>query len=366
MEDQNFWYHTFQESLYYYIYIPVDYYISPRGIFRLSSVLAMGYRNYYKFYLHRRADDRITRWLLRFSLAIIPANFIYDILEDRTASGDSDIPKIKTRKINGSPAFKIELSSLSKNSALQNISKPLLSRGVNSIIFTSSIIDDEIHILGELTQISKNDKIFFDIFFPKLNSDSYYWLELCCNKYIDCNIFSSTPLSVLSEEVVGELVIFLDGNYDFLASSSNFNRAKGIDFSISEEFVVAKIQRIESDIFSYSICNTQTDTLQIKSNQLNFSNETLVFEFKEKLSFQPEGCLAYTIKLAFKQLEHIFLIMTIDALFEDFFLGECAICHKNMIVGKVSMAGCHRHYFCTLCLRQWAQHGSGRCPYCNR
>ncbi|WOG25959.1 RING finger protein [Endozoicomonas sp. 8E] len=366
MEDQNFWYHTFQESLYYYIYIPVDYYISPRGIFRLSSAIAMGYRNYYKFYLHRRADDRVARGLLRFSLAVIPVNIIYDVFEDRAAPGDSKIPKIKTDEINGSPVFKIEFSGLSKNSVLHNISKPLRSRGVKSITFTSSIIDDEIHILGDLTQTGKKNKIFFDISFPKLNSDSYYWLELCCNKYINCNTSSSTPLSVLSEEVVDELVFFLDGNYDPLVSKSNFNRAKGIDFSVNEDFVVAKIQQREYDIVSYSICNTQTDTLQIKSNQLHFSNQTLVLELKQKLSFQPEGWLAYTINLAFKQFEHIFLIALIDEFFEGFFLGECAICHKNMIAGKISMAGCHRHYFCTLCLRQWALLGSGRCPYCNR
>lgn len=363
MGDQKFWYHSTQEALYYYIYVLVDYYISPRGAFRLLTILAMGYRNYYEFYLHR-VGDKLDLELLIFAFALFPINFIYDILEDRIASNDSDMAEIKTAKAMGLPSLELELSGLSESNSLYDITKPLRNLGVSNIIFTSSKIDNEMHLLGELTKIGKSGKIFFDIKFPTLDFDNYYWIELCCNTNSVCNTSSSIPLSVLSEEVLNELALFLSESYSLLDSTSDFERVKGIDFSVNEKFIVVKIQQREQDTVSYSICDTQTHTLRLKNNHLQFSNQTLVFELKKK-SVKPEGWFPYIIKLFAKQIEHFLFLYIIDEFFQRIFLGECGICHEPMVSGAMLLANCNRHFFCTLCLNLWAQKGSGRCPYCD-
>lgn len=362
--DQKFWYHPVQESLYYCIYVPVGYYISPRGVFRLLSVLAMGYRNYYEFYLHRKVFGKVDLGLLIFAVALIPLNLIYDILEDRMASSDSDITEIKTANTMGLHSIELELSGLAESNPLYDISKPLRNLGVSNIIFTSSQIDNEMHLLGGLTQIGESDKMLFDIKFPTLDFDNYYWIELSCNENSDCNTSSSIPLSVLSEEVINELVLFLNVNYSLLESISDFKRVKGVDFSVNERLVVVKIQRREPDTVSYSVCDTQAHSLQLKNNHLKFSNQTLVFEIKNRLFAKPEGWFTYILKLVVKQFEHIAFIWINDSFFERIFLGECGICHQAMVSGAILLANCDRHCFCTSCLNQWAQHGSGRCPYC--
>ncbi len=371
---QSIWYDVVKESLCNYIYMPIDYYVGSRGVFRLVSILALGYRNYYEFYLHRRVGDKIDTCLLIVALALIPVNFIYDILEDRTASStlsNSNMKEIKISKTVGLTSFDLRLSGLLENSALYNISKPLHNLGVSNIKFTSSEVDNKMHLLIGLTKMGKLEEVFFDISFPTLDSDRYHWVELCCNENSHCNHYSSIPLSILSEEVINELVFLLDGNYGFAKSISDFKRVKGVDFSVNEMFVVVKVQQRESDIFSYVICDTQTHTLQLKNSRYSFSNKTLVYELiqklavqAEKLAVQAEGWFRYLMELILKQCEHIMFFAITDFFFEGYFLGECAICREAMIPGAVSPASCDIHYFCTSCLIEWAQYGAGMCPYC--
>ena len=364
MRDKESWYHSVQDTFYHYMYLPIDYYISSRGVFRLLSILSIGYRNYYEFYLHRRVGDRIDRSLLIFALTLFPVNFIYDVLENRGTSSDSDMTEIKTDTIMGLPTFELEPSELLEDSALYNISRPLRNLGISKITFTSSKIDDEMHLLVELTKISRNDQIFFDIKFPALQSDIYYWIELCCNANTECDASVATPLSLLSEEVINELVLFLDGKHHSVYSKSDFERVKGIDFSVNENLVVVKIQQREQNTAAYAVCDIQAHTLQVKNSHLHFSNQTLVFELEKRLSVESEGWLSYLLKLAAKQAEHIAFFFINDLFFEQIFLGECGICHDAMMSGTTSLATCRRHVFCTSCLNKWVQMGTGKCPYC--
>ncbi len=366
VRDQEFWYHPTQEALYYYIYVAADYYISVRGVFRLLTTLALGYRNYYEFYLHRRTGDRLDIGLVLFAFAFIPINLIYDISEDSKTPSDINMNEIKTAKTMGLSSLELELAGLSESSALYNISKQLRNLGINKIVFTYSQIDNVMHLLGELTQVENNDKIFFDIRFSTLDSGNYYWVELCCNANVDCNTSSAIPLSVLSEEVLNKLAFPLNESNFSLDSTSDFEVVKGVDFSVNENFIVVKIQRrkANTDAAAYSICDTQTHTLQLKNNHLKFSNQTLVSEIKRRLSVKPEGWFPYIIKLFVKQFEHIAFLWITDSFFERIFLGECGICREAMTSGAITLASCYRHNFCTSCLKQWAQHGSGKCPYC--
>ncbi|WP_252177011.1 RING finger domain-containing protein [Endozoicomonas sp. 4G] len=358
-------------------YVPVDYYMGRRGVLRLTLILTIGFLDGYHFYLNRAFADKISHGFSKLLFLLMPLNFGIDLSEELTTSSNNDIAEIKVAM--GLPFLELKLWALSENSTLYNISKPLFNLGVSSIVFTSSQIDDEIHLLGELKKIGESDKVLFDISFPELDPGSYHWVELCCNKDAGCNTSSSVPLSVLSEEVVNELAVFLNGSDGFLESTSHFKRVKGIDFSVSEEFVVAKIKQEGSNIVSYSICDTQTHTLQLKNSHLRFSNQMLVFELEKRLSVIPEGWFQYIIKLFFKpfeyktirlfgkQLEYFVFALMVENFFGRMFPMQCGICHESVSAATVSLASCSTHYFCNACLKRWARRrGSRICPYCER
>ncbi|WP_252177010.1 RING finger protein [Endozoicomonas sp. 4G] len=352
-------------------YALVDYYMGHRGVLRLTQILAIGCVDYYRFYFNLAVVDKISIASSIFFYLLIPVDISIDLSEDLTISSNNDIAEIiaeiKVAKATESPFLKLELSGLSENSALYNISKPLLNLGVSSVVFASSQIDDEMHILGELKKIGESNKTLFDISFPALEPGSYHWVELCCNKDVGCNTSSSVPLSVLSEEVVNKLAVFLNGTNHFMESTIKFKRIKGIDFSVSEEFVVAKIKQGESDIVSYSICDTQTHTLKIKTSHLRFSNQTLIFELGKRLSVMPEGWFQYITKLFFKPFEHAVFVFMVEIFFGRMFPIECGICYEFVSPATMSLASCWKHYFCNSCLKNWAQQrGSRICPFCRR
>ena len=360
----DFEYHYSASALYNSLYSVKDYYVSTRGIFRLLTILAMGYRNYYEYYQHRPVGDKIDSILLIFSLVLMPVNFIYDVFENTMRIDDGDVIKFKSQAI-APPSFELELSSSLEYSALYNISDPLREFGVRGVTFISSRIDNEEHLLGKLELLENDDQIFFDIKFSSLDYGSYYWIELCCNKKSDCNISNGIPLSVLSEDVFHILKTLLARKNFFEVSSVDFKITKGIDFSVNERFIVVKFKKREyNSTATYSICDTNDHTLQLKTNHFNYSNQTLISEINKKLFSDSGGWFLYLLKLAAKQFEHGVFFWINDSIFEQLFLGECGICHEAMVSGAISIASCCRHFFCTSCLKQWKQSGSGRCPFC--
>lgn len=346
-----------------------DYYISPRGGFRLLIMLAMGYRNYYLHCLHGQVHDRIDNKIINFSLALILMNFVYDILESAIGIDAGDIIETEFRFMER-PLFELILPGSLEGSILFNVLKPLHDFGVRRISFVSYKIENETYLSGRLTLQENNDWRFFDIKFPAFDFGNYYWVELCCDKSCekraDCNISNGVPLSVLSEEVIHTLSLLLAENYFSGISATDFRRDKGIDFSVNEEFVVARIKQREYDNAAvYSICDGKDYILQLKSNHFDYSNQTLIAELQEKVFNEvPDGWFMYLLKLAAKQFEHFIFFAINDLFFEHMFLGECAICNEVMVLGSVTVASCSRHYFCTSCLNEWKQKGSGRCPFC--
>ena len=356
----------FQGTFYYFVSTLEGYYMTLRGAIRFMAILTIGYRDYYVFSLHRQVNGKVDNALIMFTLSLVLVNFIYDVSDDGVSRNEGDAIEINTENIIQLPALKLDsLDSLEENSTLYNILKPLRDFGVNSITFLPSQIDNEIHLLGRLTLSNRKEQVFFDIIFCNLNIDRYYWVEFCCNRNANCNIFGADPVSVLSEEVINELSIFIDEKSSFMVSVVDFKKVKGVDYSVNEKLTVVKIRQSKSgDKNTYVMCDTNANRVKLKSNNLNFSNQTLALELKEELFIESDDWMAYLLKIIFKQIEHSSFLEISHTFFKRMLLGECGICRDLMTSVSISLADCNRHYFCSLCLTQWKLQGSGRCPYC--
>ncbi len=313
--------YSMQEWLCYFISVLNDYYTGPRVLYREISILSALSAVFYIGVLNRNPI------ISGFYICKLPTygslvgSLIYDIVDQMYNPVASNIPEINLVNKAEKTYFELEVVSLPEQSVLYTILNPLRELGVTKIKLTTARIDNEQHLLGMVIKSKADRQIAFDITLSMSNAD-YYFIEFHCVDDTDFNDPSRIPLSVFSEELINALAMMLRDDNDFCEGSVNLNqRIKGIDYSVGKDIAVTKIKQI-APISIYSICSKRPNGMKLQQSYQDFSNHTLSLELTKRMSIEPEGWVMFSLKLVFKQFEHLATIELSLMFFKWLFLSN--------------------------------------------
>ena len=352
-------YQYFKNCIYDNMSSLVTYYENQSLYLRGFGLIVMIFREYMLHFRHLNVESKLNVALEFTVVASHLPLLIYDAYVDWV---DWDVTENNNvlRYINkdGLISFEFPYELLSSNHLYHKLSHQL---DMEIFQITIATIDDQFYAIVKYRKGNTIERKAINLIF-NYNFHGVYFVELSCIEGHDHDEQELLPLSIFSEEVINQIFILING----VVADNIFNESFviGEHFSANKEMFIRRLEAYPNSTNTFSTCIKSTKKIFILEKQLNNSKDALIEEVLTKLDNNEYGWLSYVSWLFFKQLEHIFSTQLVITSSQYIFSGNCAICLGHMSL-SIDVAGCGKHWFCTVCLLKNIRQGNKRCPLCN-
>lgn len=188
------------------------------------------------------------------------------------------------------------------------------------------------------------------------------FIEVACVNILNIEDINITPISIFSNEVVE--YIFAD-IFDDDSGVLNISKIEGVDYSISEEMLVSKLD-LRNSSSSFSLCYRKIPKIEIREKPFPNSNETLINE--SIILFNEENdtfnLLSFGMEILINKIYNITLVLVSHISSHYVLRSNCPICLEPLSIFFSTICG--YHWFCTSCLQNSVRFGVLKCPVCRQ